>query len=101
MRCGPGTVTLKLNLPALSALVVPPTSMPLARLMRSTSSPAAGLLVVPLVTVPVRVWAAARVSERTANRSAEYASLQFYLRRMFFLYVLIRQDVISLLYMDS
>jgi hypothetical protein len=65
-----GTVTLKLNFPLLSALVLPPTSMPLARLMRMTSSPAAGLLVVPLVTVPVRVWAAAvaRASERMAAR---------------------------------
>src|ERR1700739_340796 len=33
--------------------------MPLERLMRMTSSPAAGLCVVPLVTVPVSVCAAA------------------------------------------
>ena len=41
-----------------------------------TSSPAAGLLVVPLVTVPVRVWAAeARVSEMMAASKADVASL--------------------------
>src|ERR1700687_477596 len=51
--------------------------MPLARLMRITSSPAAGLPVVPLVTVPERVWAAAeaRVSERIAASTAGCASL--------------------------
>jgi hypothetical protein len=34
----------------------------LERLMRMTSSPAAGLLVVPLVTVPERVWAEAETA---------------------------------------
>src|SRR5271169_3926773 len=77
MRCGPGTVILKLYFPLLSALVLLATSMPLARLMRMTSSPAAGLLVVPLVTVPVRVWAAAeaRVSAKIAASNADCASL--------------------------
>jgi len=42
---------VKLNFPLASTLVLPAISMPLARLMRMTSSPAAGLLVVPLVTV--------------------------------------------------
>jgi len=41
--------------------------MVVVRLMRITSSPAAGLFVVALVTVPERVWAAAeaRASART------------------------------------
>src|SRR5208337_2737948 len=77
MRCGPGTVSLKLNFPVLSVLVLPPTSMPLARLMRMTSSPTAGLPVVPLVTVPESVWAAAeaRASERMAASNADCTSL--------------------------
>src|SRR5271165_1995236 len=77
MRCGPGTVTLKLNFPLLSVLALPATSMPLARLMIMTSSPTAGLPVVPLVTVPVRVWAAAeaRASVRMAVRNVDFASL--------------------------
>jgi len=46
-----------------------------------TSSPAAGLLVVPFVTVPVRVWAAdeARAREKIntgiKSRRAKFASL--------------------------
>src|SRR5579864_3322637 len=61
MRCGPPgpSLSVKLNLPAASALVLSATSMPLERLIRMTWSPAAGLLVVPLVTVPERVWAEA------------------------------------------
>src|SRR5580693_2128487 len=77
MRCGPGgPVSGKLNLPALSALVVAATSMVVVRLMRMTSSPAAGLLVVPLVTVPVRVWAAAeaRATDKMLSRRANFAS---------------------------
>src|SRR5208282_6048554 len=75
MRCGPGTVTLKLNFPLLSVLALPATSMPLARLMIMTSSPTAGLPVVP--SVPVRVWAAAeaRASVRMAVRNVDFASL--------------------------
>src|ERR1700723_1085842 len=61
MRCGPPagllSLSLKLNLPVESTLVVAAISMPLVRLIRMTSSPAAGLLVVTLVTVPERVWA--------------------------------------------
>src|ERR1700724_1512126 len=83
MRCGPAPpVSLKLNFPLLSALVLAAISMVVVRLMRITSSPAAGLLVVPLVTVPERVWAAAeaRASARThrariAIRNAGFASL--------------------------
>src|ERR1700675_4338367 len=78
MRCGPAPpVSLKLNFPLLSALVLAAISIPVVRLMRMTSSPEAGLLVVPLVTVPERVWAAAeaRVSERMAASNAEWASL--------------------------
>src|SRR5438445_12161492 len=68
MRCGPAPpVSLKVNFPLLSAFVLAAISIVVVRLMRMTSSPAAGLLVVPLVTVPERVWAAAeaRVSART------------------------------------
>src|ERR1700687_2256942 len=69
-------MSLKLYFPLLSALVLAATSMPLARLMRITSSPAAGLLVVPLVTVPVRVWAAdVRATEKTISRMTDFASL--------------------------
>src|SRR5580658_1398487 len=78
MRCGPeAPVSWKLNFPALSALVVAATFMPLEKSMRRTSSPAAGWLVVPLVTVPVRVWAAAeaRASARMAASNAGCASL--------------------------
>src|ERR1700683_1848428 len=66
MRWGAGApVSWKLNLPALSALVVAATFMPLVKSMSRTWAPAAGWLVVPLVTVPVRVWAAElRVSAR-------------------------------------
>src|SRR3981081_494583 len=68
MRCGPGPpVSLKLNFPLLSAFVLAAISIVVVRLMRITSSPEAGLLVVALVTVPERVWAAAeaRASART------------------------------------
>src|SRR5260370_11633898 len=83
MRCGPAPpVSLKLNFPLLSALVLAAMSMVVVRLMRMTSSPAAGLWVVPLVTVPERVWASAeaRASEtmqnaKTAVRRADCASL--------------------------
>src|SRR5437867_4206907 len=49
---------LKLNLPCESVLVWPTSSMPEESLMRVTSSPDEGLLVVPLVTVPLSVDAA-------------------------------------------
>src|SRR5579862_6087334 len=76
MRCGPPeSVSLKLNLPEESAFVLAATSMPLERLMRMTSSPAAGLLVVPLVTVPERVWAEAEARETTTNKTANQALL--------------------------
>src|SRR5260370_20519309 len=83
MRGGWGAaVSLKLNFPLLSALVLAAISMVVVRLMRITSSPAAGLLVVPFVTVPERVWAAAeaRASARThrariAVSKAGFASL--------------------------
>src|ERR1700675_4536144 len=78
MRCGPApAVSLKLNFPLLSALVLAAISIVVVRLMRMTSSPTAGLLVVPLVTVPDKVWATAeaRASERTAARNADCASL--------------------------
>src|ERR1039457_2352380 len=79
MRCGPPgpSFRVKLNLPAESVLVLAATSMPFARLMRMISSPAAGLLVVPLVTVPERDWAAAwaRVSAKRAVSKADFASL--------------------------
>src|SRR5258708_37268262 len=52
---------LKLNCPWAWVLVRPASSMPCASLSRMTSSPAAGLLVVEFLTVPVRVWAEERV----------------------------------------
>src|ERR1700686_4658019 len=78
MRCDPAPpVSLKLNFPLLSALVLAAISMEVVRLMRMTSSPAAGLPVVPLVTVPERVWAAAvaRESERMAASIKDCAGL--------------------------
>src|ERR1700693_3696248 len=83
MRCGPAPpASLKLNFPLLSALVLATISMVVVRLLRITSSPAAGLVVVPLVTGPERVWAAAeaRASARThrgriAVSKAGFASL--------------------------
>src|SRR5664279_1967383 len=69
MRWGPTSPSLKLNFPALSALVLAATSMPLARLMRMTWSPAAGLPVVPLVTVPVRIWASCAKARDAARNS--------------------------------
>src|SRR6202167_5785710 len=77
MRCGAGApVSGKLNFPLASALVVAATFIPLVNSMRRTSSPAAGLLVVPLVTVPERVWASAeaRASEKMMSRRADFAS---------------------------
>ena len=77
MRCGPGApVSWKLNFPAPSALVVAATFMPLEKSMSRTSSPTAGLPVVPLVTVPVRVWAEeAMASEKIAAVKADIANL--------------------------
>src|SRR6267154_2119505 len=86
IRCGPGgPVSLKLNFPEASALVLPATSMPLVRFIRITSSPVAGLLVVPLVTVPESVcsvvWAAAekgRLNSSTMMRATrEFAGFKY------------------------
>ena len=46
-----------LNLPCASVLVEPTSCMPCDSDSSVTSSPAAGLPVVPLVTVPVMFWA--------------------------------------------
>src|ERR1700738_292665 len=83
MRCGPAPpVSLKLNFPLLSALVLAAISMVVVRLMRITSSPAAGLLLEPLEAVPARVWAGAEARDsprmhrgRIAVRKAGFASL--------------------------
>src|SRR5260370_8532847 len=48
---------VKLNFPLVSVLVWPTSSIPEASLIRITSSPGEGLLVVPLVMVPLRVAA--------------------------------------------
>src|ERR1700747_1930887 len=48
---------VKVNLPCESVFAWLTSSMPAASLMRMTSSPADGLLVVPLVTVPLRLAA--------------------------------------------
>src|ERR1700687_4607487 len=87
MRCGPAPpVSLKLNFPLLSALVLAAISMPVVRLMRMTSSPTAGLPVVPLVTVPERVWARAeaKVSARThrARIAASKAGLASLVKKL-------------------
>src|ERR1700674_2805006 len=77
MRCGPvAPDSLKLNFPLLSALVLAAISIPVVRLMRMTSSPAAGLLAVPMVMVAERVWAGdgARGSEKMAARNVDCAS---------------------------
>src|ERR1700676_1379902 len=49
--------SLTLKFPLASVWVRPDSSIPWARLSSTTSSPAAGLLVVPFLTAPVRVWA--------------------------------------------
>src|SRR5260370_27206731 len=57
-RCGAfASPKVKVNLPAASVFACPTSSMPAASLMRMASSPADGLLAVPLVTVPLRVAA--------------------------------------------
>src|SRR5260370_41719346 len=48
---------VKLNFPLVSVLVWPTSCIPEASLIRITSSPGEGLLVVPLVMVPLRVAA--------------------------------------------
>src|SRR5580692_6734427 len=64
-RCGDWvSSSLKLKWPWASVLVRPASSIPWPSLSRTTSSPAAGLLVVEFLTVPVRVWAEARVVRR-------------------------------------
>src|SRR5229473_6739854 len=57
----------KLNSPLALVRVRPTSSMPLARRRRITSSPPAGVLVVPLVATPRKVSPAA-VSEQAARR---------------------------------
>src|SRR5580700_4112332 len=64
-RCGDwASSSLKLKWPCASAFVRPASSMPWASLRRTTSSPAAGLLVVEFLTVPVRVWEEASEARR-------------------------------------
>src|SRR6266700_464807 len=72
-RCGEfASSKVKVNFPWASVFVWPASSMPAASLMRMTSSPAEGLLVVPLVTVPLRVAAEAGATKE--NTSAAVAS---------------------------
>src|SRR6185437_1202648 len=53
-RCMPlSSSKLKLNFPCASVLVWPASSIPAASLIKTTSSPADGLPVVPLVMVPL------------------------------------------------
>src|ERR1017187_2487132 len=57
-RCGESaSAKVKLNFPCGAVLVWPTSSIPAASLMRMTSSPTDGLLVVPLVTTPFSVAA--------------------------------------------
>src|SRR5579862_5745583 len=66
--------SLKENWPLASVLVRPDSSMPWPSERRTTSSPASGLPVVLLVTMPVRVWAEAKAavtSSEQARSSAE------------------------------
>src|SRR5258708_1294567 len=57
-RCGESaSAKVKVNLPAASVLAWPTSSIPAASLMRTTSSPADGLLGVPVVIFPDRVAA--------------------------------------------
>ena len=58
------------NLPCASVLVEPTSSMPCESESNVTSSPAAGLPVVPLVTVPVMFWAKAKVPNKRTKKSA-------------------------------
>src|SRR5215510_3912520 len=75
MRCGSADwPSLKLKLPLASVLVRPTSSMPCPNLINTTSSPAAGLFVVPLFTVPVRFCAettALKMSTRTSTEIFE------------------------------
>src|SRR5215471_4332484 len=66
-RWGPCSLSLNEKLPLESALVRPASSMPWPSVIRTTSSPAAGLPVVEFFTVPVRVWAAAACARSNAN----------------------------------
>src|SRR5260370_15001487 len=67
--------SLKVNWPLASVLVRPVSSMPWPSFRRTTSSPVAGLPVVAFLTVPVRVWAAARVERsRTAAAQATFTN---------------------------
>src|ERR1700685_316967 len=62
--------SLTLKLPLASVWVRPDSSIPWPRLRSTTSSPAAGFLMVPFVTLPVRVWA-----EAEAIRSVQSSSV--------------------------
>src|SRR5579864_8588219 len=67
-RCGAlSSSKVKVNFPWASVLAWPTSSMPAPSLIRITSSPAEGLLVVPLVTVPVRVAADATVDRSSVK----------------------------------
>ena len=55
--------------PWASVLVLPTSCMPCESESSVTSSPAAGLPVVPLVTVPVMFWAAAKEVSRRMIRT--------------------------------
>src|SRR6266849_1170485 len=69
IRCGPASGSLKLKWPPASALVRAASSIPSPSLISTTSSPPAGLLVVPFLRVPLRVWAEAEDSRSKAQRA--------------------------------
>src|SRR5205823_13236378 len=74
-RCGEfASSKVKVNFPWASDFVWPASSMPAASLMRMTSTPAEGLLVVPLVTVPVRL--------RSEEHTSELQSLAYLVCRL-------------------
>src|SRR5579863_10459811 len=61
--------SFKLKAPLASVWVRPDSSIPCDRLRSTTSSPAAGLLVVPFVTLPIIVWADAEVRSRVHSKT--------------------------------
>src|SRR5258708_40018334 len=66
---------LKWNSPLAFALVRACSSIPLVRLRSMTSSPAAGLFCVPLVTVPVKTWPVADRAQVIRRRKVRYFKL--------------------------
>ena len=62
--------------PRVSVLVLPISCMPCDSESSVTASPAAGLPVVPLVTVPVMFWAAAKEARKRIQADAAMADVK-------------------------